>query len=86
MGEEPFELMNSVAEVNDKCFYLARTGEDGVNQQCKEVQEIISQKVTEGQTHNQFSDGLDMFERDNLVSDLVFDKRCDCLCQWLTAQ
>lgn len=52
MGEEPFELMNSVAEVNDKCFYLARTGEDGVNQQCKEVQEIISQKVTEGQTHN----------------------------------
>lgn len=44
---------------------------------------MIYQKVMEGQTQ-QLSDGLDMFERDNLISDKVFEKYYGCLCQCMT--
>lgn len=68
--------MSSVAEVKGftwpiMCFDWGR---DGVNHHSKEVQEMVSQKAVEGQTHSWFSDGLVMFEGGDVVSDLIFEK------------
>lgn len=67
--------MNNVIEI--KGFSWPRIifdqKNDGVSHHSKEVQEIISQKIMEGQTE-QLLDGLDMFERDNLISGKVFEK------------
>lgn len=78
--------MNSVAEIKGFTWpgIHFEWKRDGVNHHSEEGQEEISQKVMEGWTYNQFSDGLDMFDRDDLVSDLIFEKLFDCFCQWLS--
>lgn len=52
--EEPFEVMNNVAEI--KGFTWPGISfdwrRDVVNHHGKEVQEMISQKIMEAQTHN----------------------------------
>lgn len=52
-GEEPFEVVNNVAEI--KGFTWPGISfdwrRDSVNHHSKEVQEMISQKVMEGQMH-----------------------------------